>query len=679
MEKPKTLLALKSMYRNWPAVLGYPMLISGMELMIKSAWLNQKAKNNYKITLSTIHDEMKKWVEDTNLPENYRFGHNQMAGITPKSQREEVLAIGLYNTLLLGKNSQGNVQSTAQMDGLGALNIIDYQIPVAKKGKDIGCMDMLGLAVTEDGSTCRPVVIELKGQAGDTEKTRRDCPHFALLEAWIYFILFYRNIHLYEAQLVKNGAFTGVNGKAIAWDQPIMAVMAPQQYWEYWDRSDKQRGYRGLEQFIDCCGFLGHLYSAGQLSGSLFSQGVKGISLDVAGISIQGLTDNFGKNKSRNDIWVDFDSLERINPIPPDKAPEAKAREVEKKLEMPVTLHWSEAGDKQQAGSRKSFAERERAKQVAFKNHSSFIASHEARQKGWYMKPVDYCFPLKHQDENLYSAIRTDALAFFKRKNISWHSLGRRHLLSSQAYCINFLFPFAKNPDALKALMQHVFKDIVEVLPIEDKMYVTFEWNGNKDYLNEHGAEKQRGEMATFPDAAFKFRDTNANVHIVLIEWKYTEKYAVENKAEGNSGKRRLDTYRDFIEDQDCPLDLTAFGANPDQQMKALFYEPFYQLMREQLLAREMETDSNADAQIVSVLHICPKDNRAYREKVTSPILAAMFPGKDVVAIWEKLVKTPIRFASTDPETLFQHFPADRFGRDMKSWAAYMAERYYPA
>ena len=223
--------------------------------------------------------------------------------------------------------------------------------------------------------------------------------------------------------------------------------------------------------------------------------------------------------------------------------------------------------------------------------------------------------------------------------------------------------------------MKQFFVEISEMKPIEDNMYVTFEWNGEKNYLKEYGYNS-RGELATFPDAAIKYQDINGNIHIVLIEWKYTERYQAQDKAEGDSGTTRLNTYKEFVNNSDSPLDLSILGQDIDQQMKALFYEPFYQLMREQLLAKEIENDASNDAQIVSVLHVCPKGNVEYLSNVTSPRLQQTYPEKNVLDIWKTLVKDSCRFLSTTPESLFQAFDVSNFDDDLKNWSAYMSERY---
>lgn len=331
------------------------------------------------------------------------------------------------------------------------------------------------------------------------------------------------------------------------------------------------------------------------------------------------------------------------------------------------------------------YAEAERLAQIKCKQ--TWIFSKAARKKGEYFykdKPymVPYCLPLEHKSENLFEEIRDETYQFFESIGVSWHSKGENHLLSSQTYCVNFLFPFADKPEALKTLLQPLFPNIETMLPIEKGKYVTFEWAGVQNYLNEQGYNKPRGTYSTYSDAAVKFKTTKNETHIVLIEWKYTEKYNEASKAEGSEGRNRLNTYRGFCKFTDCPVDvktiLTKLGLNGeldiDAAMKVFFYEPFYQLFREQLLAHEIEK-KNQDIKTVSLLHICPENNDAFHYNVTSPKLREMFPGKNVIEIWESLVDPKDRFQSTSPEALFQKFPQDKFP-ELKNWAEYMFSRY---
>jgi len=73
--------------------------------------------------------------------------------------------------------------------------------------------------------------------------------------------------------------------------------------------------------------------------------------------------------------------------------------------------------------------------------------------------------------------------------------------------------------------------------------FVTFEWIGLKNYLKEPG-KRQRGKWVTNVDVLFRFRQNDNRIHLVLVEWKYTESY---QKAKVNqfsrSGTDRLEIY----------------------------------------------------------------------------------------------------------------------------------------
>jgi hypothetical protein len=104
----------------------------------------------------------------------------------------------------------------------------------------------------------------------------------------------------------------------------------------------------------------------------------------------------------------------------------------------------------------------------------------------------------------------------------------------------------------------------------------------------------------------------------------------------------------------------------------SLFYEPFYQFMRQQFLANEMEKAHEMGADAVSVLHIAPAHNRDFR-KVTSPDLEKL--GETATSVWKKLVKTEGRFISISAEKLFGSL-SDAELPKMKSWIEYVQARY---
>jgi hypothetical protein len=129
------------------------------------------------------------------------------------------------------------------------------------------------------------------------------------------------------------------------------------------------------------------------------------------------------------------------------------------------------------------------------------------------------------------------------------------------------------------------------MLPMElhgsAEQFVAFEWIGERYYLGERiarGEKRTRGANCTSADAAVLFEQTDGKRQLVLIEWKYTESYPSRAIRFSARGTDRAVIYRRFYEAADCPIDRSLVAHFDD-----LFYEPFYQLMRQQLLAREME------------------------------------------------------------------------------------------
>lgn len=133
------------------------------------------------------------------------------------------------------------------------------------------------------------------------------------------------------------------------------------------------------------------------------------------------------------------------------------------------------------------------------------------------------------------------------------------------------------------------------------------------------------------------------------------------------SGTDRREIYRWLYDRSDFPLKKKLLPS-----FDALFYEPFYQLMRQQLLARQMEMAGELGADIVSVLHIAPAANTDFR-KITSPELTSL--GNSPTTIWSGLQRASSRFLSVDTETLFGR--SDVLQRpDLQDWARYICERY---
>jgi hypothetical protein len=155
--------------------------------------------------------------------------------------------------------------------------------------------------------------------------------------------------------------------------------------------------------------------------------------------------------------------------------------------------------------------------------------------------------------------------------------------------------------------------------------------------------------------------------HIVLIEWKYTESYSSQPLAIADSGTDRTAIYRHLYEAEHCPLDRRQV-----QQFADLFCDPFYQFMRQQFLASEMQRQGELGAKRVSVLHIAPQRNGDLN-RVTSRALTAL--GPTATAVWKALLRDPTAFVSVSTERLFGCFDAAKYS-ELTSWNDYIRDRY---
>ncbi len=319
------------------------------------------------------------------------------------------------------------------------------------------------------------------------------------------------------------------------------------------------------------------------------------------------------------------------------------------------------------------FLAEEKLIQAALKANSLYF-SQAARKDGNYKSHAyPFCLPLERASENLFPEIQHTIRDYFSRHEIKWHD-GQggnpsNHLCDSQVCCANFLFPFADKPVALAELLRAFFPEIKTMLPIEDDQYVAFEWIGARNYLGERISgmgKRTRGANFTSADAAVMFQTSEGKKQIILIEWKYTEAYSSTWLKYASSGTDRTSIYRHLYDADDCPLNKSLIPS-----FDALFYEPFYQLMRQQFLVHEMEKAHELGAEKVSLLHISPAHNKDFRN-VTSPDLRSI--DVSAISVWKKLVLDPTRFTSICTEDLFGRFNAKPSGLD--DWYKYICARY---
>lgn len=310
--------------------------------------------------------------------------------------------------------------------------------------------------------------------------------------------------------------------------------------------------------------------------------------------------------------------------------------------------------------------------------NQSFDAEQRRLQGAWFTENLApnhgyagtaYRVPPASRILNLAPAIRNAADRLFSAEPvIQWHQHAN-HVLSSQVCCINFLLPFAEKPELLRRWVDHVTGDqVAAVLPIEldraaQAWFVTFEWIGDTDYLNEgkEGASRKRGANATAADAAVLYRDIQGRTNLLLIEWKYTESYGSPLDTKGNATRRQR--YEDIFRHPKGPI-----RADADVTLDDFFYEPFYQMLRQQMLAWHTEAN-NLQIDRARVLHISPSGNRALH-RVTSPRMRRF--GDDAFDVFRSLLVNPEDFVSTSIENAF----APLASWPEADWCLWLRNRY---
>ncbi|WP_036262406.1 hypothetical protein [Mesorhizobium sp. WSM2561] len=271
---------------------------------------------------------------------------------------------------------------------------------------------------------------------------------------------------------------------------------------------------------------------------------------------------------------------------------------------------------------------------------------------------------------NLNPQIRDVTARYFSDNAVAWHQHAA-HGLSSQACCLNFLMPLAMRPEMLARLVQQaVGGDLPEMLEVEkgpdgESWFVGFEWIGRRDYLNEwpRTGSPKRGANVTSADAMLRFRQAG-RIETLLVEWKYTESYGAppEPKREAE----RLRRYQSIA--------FAPFGpVRSDAGLKFtdLFWEPFYQLFRQQMLASRMQAEQEDGAERVRVLHIAPAANRRLT-RVTSPAMRPL--GDNAFKVYRSLLVEPDDFISRSTEALFLPLILETPADD--AWANYLRGRY---
>jgi hypothetical protein len=239
---------------------------------------------------------------------------------------------------------------------------------------------------------------------------------------------------------------------------------------------------------------------------------------------------------------------------------------------------------------------------------------------------------------NLWEHIRDDAVDYFSKYDIDWHKdIGNEpqegpegHLLSSNIACINHLFLLRQSPDLAALVLRNIDNRITNAEIVDDG-YIEFEKMGGKDDnpLKEKSPQRKRGSKSTSVDALMVGKKHDGKNILILIEWKYTETYP-NQKCKFIAKNDYHKNYLDLLQDTDCPV------KSPKDIMK-LFFDPYFQLMRQTLLGWKMVKLSEYNCDEYIHLHIVPHGNTELR--------------KDC-AVWKTLLKEPEKYRIIAPDEL---------------------------
>ena len=274
--------------------------------------------------------------------------------------------------------------------------------------------------------------------------------------------------------------------------------------------------------------------------------------------------------------------------------------------------------------------------------------------------------------KNLFAPILNQVIEYFPKNKISFWKIGGEptekptgHVLSSQIACLNHLFSVRNDKAEVLKIAKLICEDITDVLEIKsDKYsseYIAFESVSDNDYLNECEDKPTRGSHCTSIDALIYAKHKNGKNYILPIEWKYTEHYGNENKADGEKGNVRKGRYENLIN--------RSTQLKPENH-KCYYFEPFYQLMRQTLWAEQMI--KNKDNETVKAddfihVHIIPREN--------SDLLEKIYPcsNKNMETTWCEHLQNQSKYKIISPKELLANIDTNKYA-DLKD---YLEKRYW--
>lgn len=301
------------------------------------------------------------------------------------------------------------------------------------------------------------------------------------------------------------------------------------------------------------------------------------------------------------------------------------------------------------------------------------------KDKGkWRGKLYDHILPEEVWEINLWDGIREAAQLYFQTKKIAWHK-DKHNMLSSQIMCLNIFFPLKQHLDVLKTWLSSEFSDVGNVVDLD------FEYIGpnNKNYFNEEGG---RGQNRTSSDISIVWLDKANRKNMLLLEFKFNESSFGKCGQDKNPNPKRClfsrkiiaspktQCYRAQVKRTYWDIILSDKSPFKKEYLTATSYCPFrydfYQLMRNQLLAHCIKSDSQAGFHKVEFGVIYHADNNELL-RMSHP-----FDGKrDPLKAWPSLLRNPDSFHVSTTQN-FIHTIEISLPDTLNVWRKYIKERY---
>jgi hypothetical protein len=327
-------------------------------------------------------------------------------------------------------------------------------------------------------------------------------------------------------------------------------------------------------------------------------------------------------------------------------------------------------------------------RQVAFKRrHWPDLENGRFSKRPNYAYP--HILPAGHEHLAFYESLAEPILTYLAESDIALHTEAL-NLKSSQVACLNILFPLRMDLDFAAAVLKPFFEDLDAATGIE------FEYTGPPDATEWMGEPRsgKRGQNRTSIDAAIFWVNTGGHQHATLVEWKYTERGFGKCSAFQSGSKddkaqcRAMDVAKDLQPGSACLLTTgkrrrsRRYWEHIQRAGIALeafvgvdgcpFQGPFYQLMRQFLLASYLQVSGLADQS--DVLSLGFSGNTALSQIPRQLRQMAPTQNTTILGAWNTVLKGVPPMQHLTVEALTSSI--NQAGSFIPGWWDYLRERY---